>query len=467
MFENDYKKELESISASENFKNNTLSLMYAKQEEPAKTIKFSKRRYAALAASVAVVFMVLAVHFMGKSDYFITADNAVTEQHSQTDQQKDVGTDALPYGTQQMPMMRVFGIGDAQEIKPVGSEDRLKTKVYFDGRSNGGMGFEGYMLYHSYQLEQNKTYSINDEFDTLPVYRCISLTEDEIDRFIKEKINLLGLGYDRLKYVWSKPVYDENGNLFTEKNITTETAICPEEGYSLFSVNGNLSDDNGKTAELWRWPASGSVGIIIDDLFTQSENIYDVADAAFEKYSTVLDKSTMDVHTWLHYNIYGEQTYDIYAYEKTDDYGENLFNSNLNNIYFSQYSYYEADTELTNCYFNFSLPAYSKVDDLPAIDYRQALAMFYDGNFYTTYSDEINEDTVVSHIELVYRSPEYDMATKTKKGYALPFYKFYVQLDESYDSETADGTLHTYAAYYVCAIHPEYVALDESYFHFN
>ena len=175
----------------------------------------------------------------------------------------------------------------------------------------------------------------------------------------------------------------------------------------------------------------------------------------------------MDIHSWFHYNIYGELTYDLYAYEKSDDYGENLFNSTLNNISFSQYKHYEADTQPTSSSFHFTLPAYNKVDNLPAIDYKQALGLLYSGQFYSSYSDKIADDATVANIEIVYRSPDYDMATKIKSGYALPFYKFYVQLDESYNRKTPNGTLYTYAAYYVCAIHPDYVELDESYFHFN
>ena len=42
MFKDDYRKELDNITASEKFKNDTISLMYAKQSEPAKTVRFAK-----------------------------------------------------------------------------------------------------------------------------------------------------------------------------------------------------------------------------------------------------------------------------------------------------------------------------------------------------------------------------------------------------------------------------------------
>ena len=43
MFKDDYRKEIENISASEKFKNDTVSLMYEKQDQPAKTIKFARK----------------------------------------------------------------------------------------------------------------------------------------------------------------------------------------------------------------------------------------------------------------------------------------------------------------------------------------------------------------------------------------------------------------------------------------
>lgn len=467
MFENDYKNELDSISASEKFKEQTIALMYEKQNRMTKSIKFTKRRYAVTAASIAIMLLAAAVGFISKSDYFITVDQA-TEEHNQPVEFKEADTDSLPDNASQMPpFMRRYGIDDAVEISATEQADRLKAKLYFDGSSNGGMGFEGYLFYQPWQMIQGSAYHTGDTFDSLPVYQCIKLSPREVDSYIKQYINQLGFDYSSLNYDWSMPVFDKNGNLFTEENITTDTAVCPEEGYSLFCVRGNLVNDDGTTAQLWRWPASGTVGVIIDQAFTESENVYDVSDAAFRKYPAALDKGTMDSHSRFDYNLYGQPTYDLYAYEKSDDYGENLFNSTLNNITFSQYKKYDEDTQPTASSFHFTLPAYSKIAQLPAIDYKQALWLLYNGNFYSSYSDTISKDATVSHIDIVYRSPEYDMATKVKKGYALPFYKFYVELGSDFDHITDDGVLKTYAAYYVCAIHPEYVQLDESYFHYN
>lgn len=462
MFKDDYRKEIENISASEKFKNDTVSLMYKKQNQPAKTIKFTKKKYAMIAVSIAFMLIVSSVYFIGKSDYFITADEI--SEYSQPFESKESDADCLPVAEKHMANMRVYTISDTSPLNA--ANGKVKTKLYFDGKSNGSMGFEGYLFYSPSQLEQNKTYSTSDKFDSLPVYQCITLSDNEKVKYIDQYIQQLGLEYTELTYNWCKPVY-KDGHHYTDETIDTAVAQSPGDEYTLFSVHGELFDKNDITGELWRWTASGTIGIMIDDVFTESEDIQDVANAALKKYPSVLNSDSMDIRSWYDYNFYGDMTYDLYAYEKSEDYGENLFNSSLNNITFSQYKHYEDDIRPTMCSFHFALPAYSKVADLPAIDYKQALGLLFDGNFYTSSPQGISENTVVSHIELVYRSPEYDMATKVKKGYALPFYKLYVKLGKNFDIHTENGTLNTYGAYYVCAIHPDYLELDESYFHYN
>ncbi len=469
MFKDDYCKEIDSISASEKFKADTISLMYAKQEEinTAKTIKFKPKRYTKIAAAILVMVLSITAYSLADSDWFITADSTENQEYEYLLEYKDSETDSLPYSAEKnAAMMRTYSINDAVEISATGDTDQQKTKVYFNGQNNGGMGFEGYQFYSPSQLEQNSAYTVGDEIETLPVYQCITLTHRETDSYIKEYLSLLGFEYTELKYNWCKPVYRE-GHHYTDETINTTSADVPEEEYRLFSVTGKLFKDDGTTGELWRWPANNTVGIMTDKAFTDSNNMYDVIDVAFNLYPQILNKENMEIHSWYHFNIYGELTYDLYAYEKSSDYGENLFNSTLNNIKFSQYKHYEEDTQPTRSSFHFTLPAYEKVTDLPVIDYRQALGALYSGQFYSSYSDEINPDATVAHIEMVYLSPDYDMATKTKSGYALPFYKFYVQLDEDYNRQTENGTLSTYAAYYVCAVHPDYIQLDDSYFHYN
>ena len=89
------------------------------------------------------------------------------------------------------------------------------------------------------------------------------------------------------------------------------------------------------------------------------------------------------------------------------------------------------------------------------------------GNYFTSSPKQITEDTVINHIELVYLEPPYDIPTLSRKGYSIPFYRFFVDLGEEYQRQTDKGIMKTYGAYYVCAVHPEYVQLDDSYYRFN
>jgi hypothetical protein len=42
-----------------------------------------------------------------------------------------------------------------------------------------------------------------------------------------------------------------------------------------------------------------------------------------------------------------------------------------------------------------------------------------------------------------------------------------VDLGEEYQRQTDKGIMKTYGAYYVCAVHPDYVQLDDGYYRFN
>ena len=75
------------------------------------------------------------------------------------------------------------------------------------------------------------------------------------------------------------------------------------------------------------------------------------------------------------------------------------------------------------------------------------------------------------NIEMVYKEPPINYTLDIKKGVAVPFYKIYVKLSDlperNPEIETNNGLLYSYGAYYVCAIHPDYITLTDDYIQFN
>ena len=108
------------------------------------------------------------------------------------------------------------------------------------------------------------------------------------------------------------------------------------------------------------------------------------------------------------------------------------------------------------------LPYYQKAESLPAITYQQALGLLFNGQFYSSKTDTIPQDAVISHTELVYYPPEYKMTIPGYEGYSLPFYKFYIE-DPEQQRETLGGILKEYYVCYVCALDPACVDLTGDY----
>ena len=105
MFKDDYRNEMENISASEKFKQDTISLMNKRQaelnQENPKTVKFRPATYRKIAASVMVAVLSLAVFAYSQSDFAIGPDSTETEKFTQQENEditKDKDTyDNLPY----------------------------------------------------------------------------------------------------------------------------------------------------------------------------------------------------------------------------------------------------------------------------------------------------------------------------------------------------------------------------------
>lgn len=107
---------------------------------------------------------------------------------------------------------------------------------------------------------------------------------------------------------------------------------------------------------------------------------------------------------------------------------------------------------------------YTRGEELPAINWQQALGLLYEGDYYSSVPYDITDETVVSRIELVYKPAPYNSMTLTSSRLSVPFYKFYVNIEEM---DIKENGLKDYGIYYVCAIDPAYIRITENYAQFN
>ena len=466
MFKDDYRKEIENISASEKFKTDTVSLMYAKQEEinSAKTIKFTPKKYVKIAAAVAIMIFSLTAYSLTENEKFITADSTENQKYEYLLDYKDADTDSLPYDEQEnAAMMRVYTVNDARPLEAVPEAEKKKTKVVFNTDFSNGMGFEGLMYYDISQLKTNNPFNISVAFDSLPVYTFSPMKSEDIKYEFDKILSFSGMTEDDIvsvKYQWVEFSWFDGKKVIMD-TIDSNTSDKPSANAQLYNVKVELTDG---IVEIW--PQRSEINLNLYG--TPSDNAYFGRYIA-ENYTDLLGEN-LGYFTYGDYNIYGEKNDSpAYLYTTSENYAESIFYHSAGSIIaWNPDSMWQSENDKgENIQLQYKADcAYTQTCVLDAISWQEALSMFYNGDYISTVYEPVTENTVVSKIELVYKEPSYYPPADYKAGYALPFYKFYVELP-SYSQKTDNGTLKTYGVYYICAIHPDYVEYVDEYVKFN
>jgi len=474
MFRDDYHKELDNITADDNFKAETIQLMLQKQQNAPQhtdnSIKFTQKYKKQLktAACMAIMSLSLIAFSAVKSNFLIGADSAANEtagvdmyDSAAVEQDNDsVNNRYVPAGTDKKYWLT---IDDCRPLaSPTQKLERTDMKTVTYSFFNQGMGYEAHMVYGPSQLEFNPEYNLEDEFDTLPVYRFTPLTAQQAMEETEKVISAMNSTVSDISYTWSRPVYYEDGQLMTNEHIVTYTADSPGKEFSLNYIDVNITTESGATGTVSLWTGRGNLRIIVDEAVSLSDKPAEIYAGAEEKYPELFSMENKSYRTWFDYSYFAEKNYNQFVYQKTDDYGQNIFNATLNNISIFVGNESEEKPVPDETIMWVSMPYYTREADLPAINYRQALTLLYSGQFYSSKTDTISEDDVVQHTELVYMTPEYNMEIPGYEGYSLPFYKFYIQSPDV-ERETLGGILKEYYVCYVCAINPALVDINGDY----
>ena len=480
MFKDSYRKEIDNISASEKFKKDTISLMNQKQAELQQnntnnnTIKFPSKKYGRIAASVAIITLSLLAFPLFASEFSLGFDSAEggrnpdanMEQYVDNEsatKNKDGEYDNLPANAvANKAEMRVYTINDAVAVET--SDKKADNKIIFSTKDNGGYGYEAYLYYDTDNLITNNPYNTDMVFDKLSVYEYHYLTyqqmHDELDRVIE----YFGITRDDLldiKCHWIQ-VPDVYNN-----TTTTYSFDSPESGGVLNSIDvrfdyGTVSIDRG-----------GIVDITVNTVVPEYAVNQQYTDYVLEKFGSLIGENTA-VYSWFDRTYYGDINFHNSFYADSDDFSDKLFNSTVMDyaIFHLEDVVYETRQPgegISICYI--CTDSYSDLSALPAISCYQALWMLYNGNYDTSVPQEITMNSVVNKIEMVYKEPPINYPYGSKEGVAVPFYKIYVKLSDLPERnpliEANNGLLYSYGAYYVCAIHPDYITLTDDYIQFN
>lgn len=478
MFRDDYKKELDKLTLSDEFRNQTVQLMEQQAEAgktaslPGNAVRFRPRFLKKTAAAAVIMLLsssvATGVYFTGRLPASTTDCAAPeTENEAVKSEEFDSVAQTSPAADfEKIPV--IYTINDAEFVSsaPGMQAESKERAITYNTANAGGMGYEAYNCYNPVDLEHNPAYTVGDEFETLPVYKFTPVSPDDALQHAEDILESIGIDLPDVKITWSKPIYWEDGQHCTNEDAVTADTTPPGAEYNMNYIDGEITNTAGDSGEFSLWATNGKMRISFDSNLSDIDKTARIIDAAKRKYSGLFDYENCEIYSWHDRTYKGEMNRYIYAYRTSDDYGENLFNATLNNTSISQVKHYEEDILPTNTFFWVSLPYYTRAADLPAITYRQALGYLFSGQFYSSYTNTIDPDAQIVHIEMAYLPPEYNMEIPGYEGYSVPFYKFYVQTPDV-ERTTLGGIMKEYHVYYVCAIHPSYIQLDEDYYRFN
>ncbi len=182
------------------------------------------------------------------------------------------------------------------------------------------------------------------------------------------------------------------------------------------------------------------------DFTSTPEELAEAGEYLWEQYGYLVDyeKPTMRINGG-DYNIYEEQNYQLAFYEGSRDKYEDFENYSFNYVEF--YPYSNGELRMIRI---FSDKAVENIGKYPLISEKEAKALLLEGKYYTTVTEEFPGENAVVRCELMYRAG-------SKDKILMPFYRFYVYLENSPSVSVYPEGYKAYGAYYVPAVDPSYL----------
>lgn len=357
------------------------------------------------------------------------------------------------------------------------SDNLPKLNIEFE---SGGMGFEGLMAYDISELENGNPWTVDNDLTVMPVFRTIKNSDmsaeemlakvTEIAETLKLEINetyteptqqQIELILEKLEAVDASE--DEILAQTTAKNAVAKCDgaviqfapgnditmyLSPEKWSSVKKYLDKLVTDNYQFTIQFNETPYSDIGISIPDSysFTYDETSYEQAlittDYLLDEYGSFMGIKSPGFNLMADYNIYEKQT-RIYntAFENSGSLTERILNYHFNNINFSP----NESSQLTHMRCN-----RTDLSDLigyyPIITTEQAQEQLLSGKYITTVPYELTGAETPAKVELIYRNARNEETI-------IPYYRFYIEVPEMNNY----GDLKTFGAYYVPAVHPDYL----------
>ncbi len=313
----------------------------------------------------------------------------------------------------------------------------------------GGMGFEGFMAYDVSTLLDGNPSRENCEFTELPVFIEPSneiyshgnlpvYTMDEMEERLKDVAGLLT--DEEFTPVDRHP----NGDYYKAKAGNIEL--------SMYSYSSRIYIEFENSVDL---PPEYDICNTTDKDHAERSLEY-----LGEKYRDVIRMDNPTPTVFTDFDIYNEPLTTFALYDNSVDPLTALINYNLRKVYF----YGGRKLSTISIYNNYDYKEFAGM--YPIISYDEAYNKLISGDYYTTVWDEHYLPDGINTDEIFFTGIEYNRTNDYK--YTLPYYRFLIELhpERTSDMKLADG-MREFGAYYVPAVSPDYLVIENMDVAFN
>lgn len=344
-----------------------------------------------------------------------------------------------PYGT--LPYT------NDESIKP--GEEKIKSNVIF-----GDMGFEGLMAYDISELDTPNPWTKDSGLTSMPVYRNLSytdvhmahmpvyLSEDQMKEIAQNTASSLKIKISDIKVTYVRD--------FVQGGV--------DDGKldGVYSVDAECSNDSTITVY-----GNGQTRIIFDNKplpanlsFTYSTTTAEQAQETLEylsnEYAGLLGFDAPEYFSYADRSFSGEENRSYFIFNRSQNMVQSILNYNLSCAEFAP----DDSGNLMCIWLNNPYCSSEYIGDYPIISETDAKNDLLNGSYYSSVPTEyirggkISESDIAK-TELVYRN--------NREEYYQPYYKFYIELDDTSAFVNMAENLKTYGIFYVPAVESDYL----------
>jgi len=313
----------------------------------------------------------------------------------------------------------------------------------------GGMGFEGFMAYDVSTLLDGNPSRENCEFTELPVFIEPS---NEIYSHGNLPVYTMDEMEERLKDVAGLLTDEEFTPVDRHPNGDYYKAKAGNIKLSMYSYSSRIYIEFENSVDL---PPEYDICNTTDKDHAERSLEY-----LGEKYRDVIRMDNPTPTVFTDFDIYNEPLTTFALYDNSEDPLTALINYNLRKVYF----YGGRKLSTISIYNNYDYKEFAGM--YPVISYDEAYEKLISGDYYTTVWDEHYLPDGINTDEITFTGISYNRTNDYK--YTLPYYRFLIELhpERTGDMKLADG-IREFGAYYVPAVSPDYLVIENMDVAFN